>query len=303
MNKLFNIFRSKAEKNEPIPRGESPTEEIMPPDDVKTINLSIEPDVPKETDGFTEWGRSHIRGGIERRERNDFFESYSVFGSDGKGQLICRFYHRYPEHEKDFDLTYSRVLSLREFNRRLLSELDKGDMKLDEYNKCIGEAIRLSQPDSSANLSGTSFTGDEISSLNGFCEDMDIFKEKSYLNDNGVYRCDCESAVGGETFNIRFRKPIALDALDDEVPGVARERIEGYDIENIWIMGVYNRVRDRSSSISMTKLASMWSPDNEEVFVIKADGFEGVDGTLLIAVGNSESFAKFGFYSLDFSKK
>ena len=39
------------------------------------------------------------------------------------------------------------------------------------------------------------------------------------------------------------------------------------------------------------------------LILITAEGFEGIPGALLIAVGGAESFSSFGFYSLDFSNK
>ena len=102
-------------------------------------------------DGFLEWYRTPTRGGIERRERNDFFEEYNVYGTE-KGALICRRYHRYPEHEREFDLSYSRALRFSEFNRRLLSELDRGGMKLGDYRDCIEKAEQLSGIDSDSSF-------------------------------------------------------------------------------------------------------------------------------------------------------
>ena len=93
-----------------------------------------EPEPAEPYDGFDEWFRTRTRGGIERRERNDIFEEYCVYGADESGALTCRRYHRYPEHERDFDLSYSRTLTFDELIRRLLSELDMGDIKLPAYH-------------------------------------------------------------------------------------------------------------------------------------------------------------------------
>lgn len=255
-------------------------------------------------DDFTEWGRSQTHGGIERRERNDIYEAYNVYGTDSKGSLICRCYHRYPEHERDFDLSYSKALTFDEFNRRLLSELDRGDMKLNGYNRCIGMASGLKDDrEHPANEAYTGFTEDEIKALNSFCEALDTFKDKSYINENGVYRCECESVAGGEVLNIRFRKPLIYDALDTDVPGVQKESIYGYDLDDIWIMSVYNRLNERCASCKLFKLAAMWSLNNETLYLIKSEGFDGLDGTLVTAVGKREEFARFGLYSLDFTNK
>ena len=255
-------------------------------------------------DDFVEWARSQTHGGIERRERNDIYEAYSIYGTDSKGSLICRCYHRYPEHERDFDLSYSRNLSFDEFNRRLLSELDRGDMKLAEYNRCIEKAFGQTDNEvQSASEVYGGFTDAEISALNGFCESLDIFKDKSYINENGVYRCECESVAGGAVLNIRFRKPLTHDAFDSDIPGVQKEPMYGYDLDDIWIMGVYNRLNERCESCKLTKLTALWSLNKESLFVIKAEGFEGIDGALLTAVGGREEFSRFGFYSLDFANK
>ena len=298
---MFNPFKKRkaAQIAQPvIEKAEEPTAEQEPEKDHKPEQ---EEKSKAPADTFTEWSRSNIRGGIERRERNDIFEAYSVFGEDG-GRLTVRYFHRYPEHERDFDLSYSRALSFDEFNRRLLSELDKGDLKLGDYNSCIIKAEELSGI-SAAHKEYCGFDDGEISALHGFCEAMDTLTDKSYLHSDGIYRCESGSVVGNERINIWFRKLITHDAYDAETAGVSREDIAGYDIENLWIMSVYNRLYNRCGSCKVTRLRSEWSIEKESLFIIAAEGFDGIDGTLLIAVGEAESFRRFGFYSLDFSKK
>lgn len=300
MKNPFDFFRNKKPKSPPA------AEELKEPEIIEEAPPETPPKQPKSEpeDDFTEWARSQTHGGIERRERNDIYEAYSIYGTDSKGSLICRYYHRYPEHERDFDLSYSRSLTFDEFNRRLLSELDKGDMKLAEYNYCIDMAARLA--DNSVNTDDKAyggFTEDEIKALNSFCEALDIFKDKSYINENGVYRCECESVAGGEILNIRFRKPLIHEAFYKDVPGVQKESMYGYDLDDIWIMGVYNRLNERCSSCRLTKLTALWSLNKESLFLIESVGFDGVGGTLLTAVGKRDEFARFGFYSLDFTNK
>ena len=288
----FKKFRSAKEEPPARPVAEEPASDITEAEN---------PPEPAPEDTFTEWCRSNIRGGIERRERNDIFEAYSIFGEDG-GRLTVRYYHRYPEHEREFDLSYSRALSFDEFNRRLLSELDRGDLKLNTYNACIAKAESLC---GIAAVHGeyTDFSEAEITALNGFCEAADTLTDKSYLHSDGIYRCESLSAAGGERINIWFRKPIAHDAIDGDVAGVNRESVAGYDIDNLWIMSVYNRLYERCGACRATKLTSQWSIEKESLYLITAEGFEGIDGTLMAAVGEAASFNRFGFYSLDFSKK
>ncbi len=127
MKNPFKRFRPAAEEPPTVTEAPEPAVEAEP---------EPVPEVPK--DSFTEWCRSQIRGGIERRERNDIFEAYSVYGVDG-GRLTCRYYHRYPEHEREFDLSDTRALSFNDFNRRLLSELDRGDLRLAAYNTIVSK--------------------------------------------------------------------------------------------------------------------------------------------------------------------
>lgn len=295
---MKNPFKRHKKSADPIPEEPvaipAPEEEPVP---------QPEPDPPAEIDdGFTEWCRSQIRGGIERRERNDIFEAYSVYGADAAGNLTCRYYHRYPEHERDFDLSYTRALSFEQFNRRLLGELDKCDLKLADYADCIRKAAALSdKPLPVGDADGLS--DDEFAALQDFCESMDTLKDQSYLHGDGVFRCECESVVGGESLNLRFRKPLTYDALTNGADGVRMEEIGGYDIDDMWVMGVYNRLRERCTACKVIRLTSEWSLDKESVWLIRAAGFPGIGGDLLTAVAPSEQFRRFGFYSLDFSNK
>ena len=132
---------------------------------------------------------------------------------------------------------------------------------------------------------------------------MDIFTDRGYLHGSGVFSCECVSVVGGERLTLRFRKPLRHDAVDGEVPGVTRKKRAGYDIEDLWIMGIYNRLRDRCASCEVMLLTYEWSVNKESLWLFMCEGFEGVDGVLMAAVGPSDSFSRFGFYSLDFSNK
>lgn len=255
----------------------------------------------KPDDGFVEWYRTPVRGGIERRERNDIYEEYRVYGTDKDGRLTCRRLHRYPEHERDFDLSYSRTLNFDEFNRRLLEELDKGDMKLSEYNRCI--ALAKGVDDSGAQMQSGALSDDEKQLLEAFCDGMDTLTDKSYLHGEGTLNCECSSVVGGETLQLRFRKPLQYDALDTQVGGVSRKQIEGYEIENLWIMSIYNRVRERCTACKAYVLMSEWSVGRESIRLFLAEGFEGIDGTLMIAVGSPADMSRLGFWSLDFSAR
>ena len=255
----------------------------------------------KPDDGFLEWYRTPTRGGIERRERNDFFEEYNVYGTDREGALICRRYHRYPEHEREFDLSYSRALRFSEFNRRLLSELDRGGMKLGDYRKCIEKAEQLSgiESDSSFEI----LSEKDTALLEAFCNAFDTMKGQTFLHSEGALSCECESVVGDEALQIRFRKPLRHDAINEEIGGVTRKPIEGYDIENLWIMSVYNRLREKCAACKVSLLTYEWSAAKQTVHILIAEGFEGIGGTLMIAVGSPEDMSRFGFWSLDFSGK
>lgn len=296
MKNPFKFFRS-SEKPNPEPVVEAPEEVIPEP---------TEPDPPIEqpsVDPFVEWCRSQIRGGIERRERNDIFEAYNVYGVDEQNRLTCRRYHRYPEHERDFDLSYSRALTFDEFNRRLLSDLDKGDIKLPVYNDCIAKARELCDLPLPEAKDFNGFSEDETSALHDFCEVFDTLTDQEYRTADGVFCCACRSVVGDEMLNLRFRKPLPHDAMNGEIAGVSKTPIEGYDIESLWIMGVFNRLREQCQSCRVTVLTSEWSLAKESVFLMQAEGFPSVDGSLLLAVADEASFPRFGFYSLDFTNK
>lgn len=292
----FKRFRSKSPKNEAMPQPEP--EEVIVPEEP----LPEEPVEEKPADSFVEWCRSMVQGGIVPNGRNDIFEAYSVFGTDG-GRLICRYYHYYPEHEKDFGLSYSRELTFEEFNKRLLSELNKGDVKLDAYNECIEKARELcGLPDGDYPVN-EGFSDEETAVLKRFCESTDTLIDPEFRTTNGVFYCGSRSVVGDFSLHLRFRRPLPYDALHTDVAGVGRKSVEFFDIENLWIMSVCNRLREQCKSCEITLLTSEWSLKKESVYLIKADAFPGIDGDLLVAVADEEAFPHFGFYSLDFSKK
>ena len=258
------------------------------------------PDAAAVNDGFREWARSATRGGIERRERNDIFEEYCVYGADADGRLTCRRWHRYPEHERDFSLSYSRSLTFDEFNRRLLGELDRGGLRLCDYGDCIVKAEQLSGMNTSAvRTSNTEFDDAELAAVRDYCEAIDTLKDKDYYSGSGVFRCEGTTVAGGE--ELIFRKPLTHDALDIDIPGVSRTPIEGYDIESLWIMSAYNRLRERCTRCRVIKLTSDWDCSREPIFLFAAEGV--VSGTLLTAVAGPEALSRFGFYSLDFIKR
>lgn len=259
-------------------------------------------DSPVEDD-FTEWCRSQVRGGIERRERNDIFEGYHVYGVDGQNRLVFRRYHRYPEHERDFDLSYTRILRFDEWNRRLFSDLDKGDLKLPVYHECIEKARVLNDLPAPELVPFRGFSEEETVALREFCESFDTLTDQEYRTADGIFCCACRTVVGEELLNLRFRKPLPFDALDSAIDGVVRTPVEGYDIENLWIMGVYNRLYAHCKRCRVTLLTSAWSLKKESVFLMEAEGFSAIDGTLLLAVADEASFPRFGFYSLDFSNQ
>ena len=297
MKHPFKFFRS-SEKPKPDPIPEMPEEKILPEPS------KPEPDIKQPpVDPFVEWCRSQVRGGIERRERNDIFEAYNVYGVDEHDRLTCRRYHRYPEHERDFDLSYSRTLTFDELNRRLLADLDKGDIKLPVYNDCIAKARDLCKIPIPQTEEFNGFSEKETAALREFCEDLDTLTDKEYRTTDSIFCCACRSVVGDEAFNLRFRKPLPHDAINGEIAGISKTPIEGYDIESLWIMGVYNRLRDRCQSCRVTVLTSEWSLKKESVFLMQAEGFSTIDGTLLLAVADEASFPRFGFYSLDFTNK
>ena len=286
----------------PLPSAVQMPAESDPPVDEPSDEPSHAPAKGAPDDGFTEWCRSQVRGGIERRERNDIYEGYNVYGMDAEGRLVCRRWHRYPEHERDFALTYSRELSFGDFNRRLLSELDKGDLSTEDYRTAIIRAEAQNHvPDHSGN--SDSFSDAEREAVHAFCESLDNLKDKSYVTVSGVYRCECESAAGGERLNLWFRKPLRHDALNAEVSGVSKESISGYDIDDIWIMGIYNRLRERGAVCEVARITNEWGMNRQQVYLFSVTGLSGIDGDVLIAVSGSDNFARFGFYSLDFSNK
>ena len=223
--------------------------------------------------------------------------------TDGQGNLVCRHYHRYPEHERDFDLSYTRVLSFEDFNKRLLSELDKYSLSLADYHVCIAQAEQLLSEETPVRAPYEDFSAAETAALRDFCDNIDTLTDKEYLHADGFYRCSCRSAVGSDTLNLWFRKPLPHDAAEAGAAGVTKTPVEGYDIDNLWIMGVYNRLRGNCKKLSAELLTSEWSLDHESVYLITIKDFSGVEGTLLLAVADSSAFARFGFFSLDFARK
>ena len=297
----MGLFKRKKKNPEP----ETPRESIMQePVPAPAEPESPAPEIPQEKpdDGFVEWYRTPTRGGIERRERNDIFEEYSEYGVDKNGALTCRRWHRYPEHEREFDLSYSRALRFDEFNRRLLAELDRGGIKLGDYSRCIDMAEQLGGADDTGS-EPEALSDKDKQILEAFCEAMDTFQNKRYLHGEGTLSCECESVVGGEVFRIRFRKPLKYDALNEEISGVSRRAIEGYDIENLWLMSIYNRLRERCASYKVELLTSEWSVKKETIHLFRAEGFEGIGGALIIAAGDPSDMSRFGFWSMDFSAK
>ena len=300
---MKNPFRRKrAAQSSDKPIQTPPTVEEPAPQAEELPKAAAPAEDTTPDDGFTEWRRTQVRGGIERRERNDIFEGYGVFGATADGKPAFRYYHRYPEHEKDFSLSYSRELSFEEFNSRLLSELDKGDIKPDAYDDCIRRAEELTGLPCAEGAEAW-LSDAEADVIQAFCDGMDNLTDKEYLRGRGDLRCACRSAVGDEELQLWFRKPLRHDALDTEVAGVSRTEIYGYDIENLWIMGVYNRLRERCQKCRILLLTSEWSVSRETVCLMAAEGFDGVEGTLLLAIGDAAAFSRFGFYSLDFARR
>ncbi len=264
MKNPFKLFRKNRE--EPT----APQPEIPAQKDEEAVTPTSPAPKEEPKDDFIEWCRSQIHGGIERRERNDIFEAYSVYGTDPKGQLLCRCYHRYPEHEREFDLSYTRALTFDEFNRRLLSELDKGDLRLTEYHDCIRQAEALTgTPSDAADAPFLGFSEEEKKALSGFCDALDTLKDKTSFQQNGVFRCEGESVIGEERINIRFRKRLPHDATDTDTAGVSMTEIGGYDITDLWIMGVYNRLRDRCHTLKVSRLQSEWSIRKETLYLVR----------------------------------
>lgn len=302
MKNPFRFFRSKHDNTPDSPAAveEQKEQEAL----VSEPDILPEPEIrPEPQASFIEWCRTRVQGGIERRERNDIYEEYSVYGTDENEKLLCRYYHRYPEHERDFDLSYTRSLSFTEFNRRLLAELDKGSIALSDYNACIFRAEELlSLPHENA-TAYEGFNEEETAVLHDFCESMDNLIDKEYRSGEGIFRCSCNSVVGDQSLSLWFRKPLSRDAFDEDIPGVKKQAVEGYDIDDIWIMGVYNRLTERCGHCAVTQLTSQWSLNQESVLLMISEHFPGIEGAVMIAVADPADMARFGFYSLDFSRK
>ncbi len=287
-----------ASKGKPIPHTPAP---VPQPEPVIEAPAAVKHTEPQ--DSFVEWCRTRVHGGIERRERSDIFEAYTVYGEDN-GALTFRRYHRYPEHERTFGLSESRSLDFEAFNKRLLAELDRGGVGLSDYHACIARAKELTgNPSDGEAPLFEGFSDSELAVLRGFCDSMDILTDREYRVAEGIFRCSCRSAVGDEGLSLWFRKPLPHDALEYAVPGVKREEIYGYDIEDLWTLGVYNRLRERSQAARVTRLTSEWSLNHESLCLIAAEGFSEIDGTLLMAIADEDAFPRFGFYSLDFANK
>ena len=251
-------------------------------------------------DGFVEWRRSRTRGGIEKREHNEFYEQYSVYGLDDQGRLCCRLYHRYPEEEREFGMSYSRALSFDEFNSRLLGELDRGDLTLGDYIECVSRAEALSPGEERPDIPiAREIDEADEQALRSFCDKLDNLKNKTGRSAQGVFRCDSESAVMGESLTMMFRRPLRYDAFDKEDPAVKRERVEYYDIEDIWIMGVCNRLKENGAKIDIISLSSAWVMDGKSVYLMTVEGLPGIEGRLLLAIAESTAISRFGFFSLD----
>lgn len=258
----------------------------------------------EQGDSFTQWCRSRVRGGIERRERNDIFEEYGVYGVDGQGRLLCRYYHRYPEHERDFEMSYERVLSFDEFNTRLLGEIDRGSLTLETYGECIEKAQKLSgKADEERDGIYEGFSAEEEGRLRDFCETLENLKDKSYRHGDGIFRCEGESILEGEVLDIWFRKPVKHDAFYTDVAGIIRQPVSPLDIGDIWILSIYNRIRERCGTCEVVRVKSEWSLKEEAVYMMAVEGLVGIKGTVLIAVAEASNFGRFGFYALGFANK
>lgn len=280
-----------------------PVAEAAVGEDTVGEDAPVQEEPEASDDGFVEWLRTAQRGGIERRERNDIYETYSVYGVDGQGRLTCRLYHRYPEHERDFGLSYSRTTDFDAFNARLLAELDRGVIKSGDYHACIEKAEQLCGIEKAEGTAYVGFSEDEAAVLRGFCESADTLTDKEYRTGDGIFRCSCRSVVGDEALSLWFRRPLPHDALYADVAGVSRTEIGGYDIESMWIMGVYNRISERCKGCKVMKMTYDWSANRETVYLMTLEDFDGIGGTLLLAAADVSVFSRFGFYALDFSKK
>ena len=292
-------------------RKDTPTDEEKQPNSIEpsVSNTAAQPAPPQpdaekrsqKDDSFILWCRTNTRGGIERIERNNIYEAYGEYGADTDGRLIYRYYHRYPEHERGYDLSDERVLSFDAFNTRLLSELDRGDIRLGDYHACISKAQQNDSHADTGNNNG--FNETETAILRRFCEDIDTLKDKTYRSSEGIFRCEGVSVIGDETLDILFRKPLKNDALYREVSGVDRSAADAYGIDDLWIMGVVNRLRERCASCRVETLKSAWSLKGETVCLIICEGFDGIQGDLIVAAAQISDLIRFGFYSLDFSNK
>lgn len=279
---------------------ESEAEHIVP-EEPKTVDiLSPEESISEVSDSFIEWFRTPTRGGIERRERNDIFECYGVYGCDTDGRLIYRYYHRYPEHERDFSLSYNRQLDFKSFNNRMLTELDSDSIKLSDYYECIAKAEEISGITSDMS-DNSALSDNDIATIRIFCDSLDILQGQSYLARDTSLSCECESVVGGDRLIIRFRKSVTHDPIIEDVAGVKKETIGGYDIDNLWIMGIFNRLRDNCDAVKVYSLTSEWSLSGDSLYLFNAVGFKDISCDLIIAAGAADSFRKFGFYSLSFN--
>ena len=256
---------------------------------------------PQPQDSFILWIRSRERGGIQKRERNDIYEYYNEYGTDD-GQLICRRYHRYPEHEKDFDLSFSRVLTFDEFNARLLDELDSGAVPLNEYHSCLKNAEALTDRHQADKSGDEPLSQSDQEAIKTFCESLENLKEKEYRCGEGALRCSCKSVIADVELNLWFRRPLCYDAADGEIAGVEKTPIEAYDIDDIWILGVCNRLREQGARFTITELKSAWSLKGEVILLLRVSDFPGVTEELLFAIEKAENFYRFGFYSLGFSR-
>lgn len=301
MKRIFRLFqRSVISKTDEQHNNLQPQDALEDVSAEKTAEPSAEEKDPGEGDSFTVWCRSRTRGGIERVERNDIYEEYSEYGTDGDGRLVYRYYHRYPEHERSFDLSDERTLNFDAFNSRLLSELDRGAVSLEDYNACITKA---GQSDDNPKGFFTGFDETQTAVLRRFCEGIDTLRDKTFRSSDGIFRCEGVSVVGEETLDILFRKPLQHDALYQKVSGVTRSEADAYGIDDLWIMSVVNRLRERCASCRVETLRSDWSLKGETVCLIICESFEGIGGDLIAAVAPIESLTRFGFYSLDFSNK
>jgi len=253
-------------------------------------------------DGFHEWMRTTTRGGIEPGGRSDIYETYSVYGADAQERIIRRCYHRYPEHARAFDLSCSRVLTFDELNRHLLEELDKGGVTLDDYHACIAAAEKLMHKESDT-PPDMEFSEDEYAVLRSFCESLDTLRDKECHAGRGVFRCSGVSVVGDEELWLNCRKSLTHDALYGESYGISRTEIGGYDIENLWILSVYNRLRERCDRCRVILLKSEWNLSQKPVTLLVAEGVQGISGALLVTVADIETLSRFGAYSLTFLRR